>query len=239
MIQNVLSACLLAALLIPASAAELSKSELEGRQLAQQLLDQSPAESSSLTAVLKIRDSKGKRSEVPVRCQIILTETNWQTIYETVPGTNSVAVEKMIVTHNGTNASQYELNGAAVPAAQTAVAFAGSDFWVADLGLEFFHWPAQRVVKKEFRSNCSCIVLESTNPEPTQDGYARVVSWIDKETDGIVHAEAYGANGKQLKIFDPKTLKKINGKWELQEMEIRNVQAGSRTKLEFNLEPKL
>ena len=24
--------------------------------------------------------------------------------------------------------------------------FAGSDFWVADLGLEFFHWPEQKVL---------------------------------------------------------------------------------------------
>ena len=29
--------------------------------------------------------------------------------------------------------------------------------------------------------------------------------------------------------------KKVNGQWELQEMEIRNVQTGSRTRLEFDL----
>jgi hypothetical protein len=27
----------------------------------------------------------------------------------------------------------------------------------------------------------------------------------------------------------------VNGQWELQEMEIRNVQTGSRTRLEFDL----
>ena len=46
------------------------------------------------------------------------------------------------------------------------IPFAGSDFWIADLGLEFFHWPEQKVLKKEFRRNCSCVVLESTNPNP-------------------------------------------------------------------------
>ena len=109
------------------------------------------------------------------------------------------------------------------------------DFWLCDLGLEFFHWPEQKVLKKEFSRNRACMVLESTNPQPSAHGYSRVVSWIDEETLGIVHAEAYDAQGKLLKVFDPKSFKKVNGQWELQEMEIRNVQTGSRTRLEFDL----
>ena len=62
-----------------------------------------------------------------------------------------------------------------------------------------------------------------------------MVSWIDNESGGIVHAEAYDVNGKLLKEFDPKSFKKVNGQWELQDMEIRNVQTGSRTRLEFDL----
>ena len=48
--------------------------------------------------------------------------------------------------------------------------FAGSDFWLCDLGLEFFHWPQQKVLKKEFHRQCACTVLESTNPNPSADG---------------------------------------------------------------------
>jgi hypothetical protein len=77
--------------------------------------------------------------------------------------------------------------------------------------------------------------LESTNPNSPPNGYSRVVSWIDNETHGIVQAEAYDAKGKLLKEFYPKTFKKVNGQWELQEMEIRNDQTGSRTRLEFDL----
>ena len=83
----------------------------------------------------------------------------------------------------------------------------------------------------------SCEVLESTNPNPSTNGYSRVVSWIDNETLGIVHAEAYDFKNKLLKEFDPKSFKKVNGQWELQEMEIRNDQTGSRTRLEFNSQP--
>ena len=118
---------------------------------------------------------------------------------------------------------------------QTMVPFAGSDFWICDLGLEFFHWPDQKILKHETRRTRECAVLESTNPDPSPGAYSRVDSWIDNETLGIVHAEAYDSHGKLLKVFDPKSFKKVNGQWELQDMEIRNVQTGSRTWIKFDL----
>ncbi|HEY3932691.1 MAG TPA: outer membrane lipoprotein-sorting protein [Verrucomicrobiae bacterium] len=119
--------------------------------------------------------------------------------------------------------------------AEIMMPFAHSDFWIADLGLEFFHWPEQKILKHEMKRGRSCQVLESTNPNPSTNGYSRVVSWIDNETLGIVHAEAYDFKNKLLKEFDPKSFKKVNGRWELQEMEIRNIQTGSRTRLEFDV----
>jgi hypothetical protein len=113
--------------------------------------------------------------------------------------------------------------------------FAGSDFWLADLGLEFFHWPEQKVLKKEFRRNCSCVVLESTNPNPATNGYSRVDSWIDEESGGIVMARAYDAQDRLLKEFYPKDVKKVKGQWQVESLEIDNVQTGSRTRLEFDL----
>ena len=61
----------------------------------------------------------------------------------------------------------------------------------------------------------ACTVLESTNPNPSTNGYSRVVSWIDDETLGIVHAEAYDVQDKLLKEFYPKYFKKVNGQWEV------------------------
>jgi len=115
--------------------------------------------------------------------------------------------------------------------------FANSDFWIADLGLEFFHWSAQKVLPKPTNlvRGRDYTFLESTNPNPSTNGYSRVLTWIDRETGGILEAEAYDFNGRLLKEFAPKSFKKVNGQWELQEMEIRNVQTGSRTRLEFDL----
>ena len=116
------------------------------------------------------------------------------------------------------------------------IPFAGSDFWVADLGLEFLHWPHQRLLKKEMRHSKSCDVLESVNPAPVPGGYARVVSWIIIESPhGIVHADAYDAGGELLKRFDPTALEKVQGEYQLEEMEIRNRKTDTRTWIKFNL----
>jgi len=119
----------------------------------------------------------------------------------------------------------------------SAQSFANSDFSVFDLGLEFFHWPQQRILKKEFHRQCACMVLESTNPAPVTNGYSRVVSWIDEDTLGIVEANAYDVNGKKLKDFYPKDFKKVNGQWQVQSLVMENLQTGSRSRLEFDLQP--
>ena len=114
--------------------------------------------------------------------------------------------------------------------------FAGSDFWLCDLGLEFFHWPQQKVVKKEFHRQCACTVLESTNPNPAADAYSRVVCWIDNDSLGIVEAYAYDAKGKKLKNFYPKNLVKVNGQYQVETMIMENLQTGSKSTLEFDLD---
>jgi Outer membrane lipoprotein-sorting protein len=240
----------------------LSDAEVQGQQLAQEILSQRPAENTNIKGVMQIRDEKGHRSEVPIVSRIIVTidvaNTNitlpdWYTFYQATL-TNKMECLRVAHTSGLTNIYTYSTNANdAVPmvgdfpvigrifgshpisAPALMTPFAGSDFWIADLGLEFFHWPDQKIIKHESRRSRACVVLESTNPNPTPGGYSRVDTWIDNETLGIVHAEAYDANGKLIKVFDPKSFKKVNGQWELQDMEIRNVQTGSRSWIKFDL----
>jgi hypothetical protein len=114
--------------------------------------------------------------------------------------------------------------------------FAQSDFLFGDLGLEFLRWPEQRVLKSEMKMSRSCKVLESKpGPAAHSLGYGRVVAWIDNETGGVIQAEAYDPRGKLLKEFELNSFEKINGRWQLQEMEMRNAQAKSRTRLTFDV----
>jgi len=226
----------------------LSDAEMKGQQLAQQLCEMQPTEDLTNRGVLEIHGPKGYQKEFPITFETVVTGSNWMAIYEKTLPTNETGSSKLTVIHHGSISNQYKMtiNFAGQPRLPwtkdrsdiiVKLPFAG-DFSAGDLGLEFFHWPEQKVLKHESRRTRACTILESTNPDSSAGGYSRVDSWIDDETLSIVHAEAYDNKGKLLKEFDPKSFKKVNGQWELQDMEIRNVQTGSRTWIKFDLSGK-
>jgi hypothetical protein len=217
-----------------------------GQELAAQLRALGPVESAQLKGRLKIRDSDGPTRTVPVTCQVIPGEPLWRVIYETGYA-EQAAAERLVIVHRVGGPNEYFLARATQPGdspgeptrvsgSQLAQPLGGSDFWLLDLGLEFFHWPTQRLLKTEMRKGRVCQVLESVDPHPPPGGYARVVCWVDKESGGPVLAEAYDASRKLMKEFSIRSLKKVDGRWELEEMEIRNVRTRSRTWLEFDFQ---
>ena len=221
---------------------DLAEAEEEGRALVADLLR--PPENATNTGLLTIYPAEGNPRESPVRFEIFTTPTNWVSTYEAALGNG--AIVKLTVIHTDGQPNQYLLSEPPAAGAtntaprklsgnQTMIPFAGSDFWVADLGLEFFHWPKQHLLKKEMRRSRFCNVLESVNPQPAPGGYSRVDSWLDSESGGPVLARACDARGQLLKDFEPKEIKKIHGQWQLEGMEIRNLNTGSRTRIEFNL----
>lgn len=231
----------------------LSKAEIQGRQLTQEIVQERPVTNITQTAVLTVRNAGGTTS-IPVTINTFVSSGHWMANYTTTPISNSFASIELRVVHRDGQPNIYLLfkpreipqivdPDAAGPTPalkgdQIWAPFADSDFWIADLGLEFFHWPDQKILRHEDKRTRACAVLESTNPNPAPGAYSRVVSWIDNETLGPVHAEAYDNDGKLLKVFDPKTFKKVNGQWQLQDMEIRNVQTKSRSVIKFDLNSK-
>lgn len=229
---------------------DLSAAEIQGRQLAQQLLEQNPATNFFQNGILKIRDPEGKTTNIFVSFQTLVMTGDWQAVYAAGPTTNGARTVILGIVHKHGQPNRYFLSederglmkNHPIPSAtlnenQTMKSFAASDFWIADLGLEFFHWPEQKVLPKttNLKRSRDYILLESTNPNPSSTGYSRVLSWIDKETGGILEAEAYDSHGQLLKEFYPKDFKKVAGQWQVQSMEMDNVQTGSRTRLEFDV----
>ena len=252
-----LPSALLLALLFPLLACAQRRDEMHppplspqesikaGRRLADDLLTQKPEANSTNSGVLRIRDSNDRERRIRVKFEIYATPTNWVSVYQTIPA-DGAAAEELAVIHSGQQPNEYLLTQPAGPNASAArptrlnadqimVPFASSDFWVADLGLEFLHWPRQRVLKRELRHGQPCAVLESVNPHPAAPGYARVTSWVDTDNGGVLHADAYDARGQLMKEFDPCGLKKVNGRRELEEMEMRNRKTRSHTWIKFDL----
>lgn len=207
----------------------LSAAEVEGRALAQKLLEQWPAENSTNHGLVKIKH----RDDISIVFETLVTETNWISRYQT-------GASWLTIIRSGTNANQYHFhaeNGKEtdLSGSETMQPFAGSDFWVTDLGLEFFHWPGQKVLPNPttLKLGRSYTLLESTSP--FTNGYSRVLTWIDRESYGILEAEAYDVKGELLKEFYPKNFKKVNGLYQVESMDMINHQTDSRTRLEFDL----
>ena len=222
----------------------------EARSLVSDMLAQRPDQNTTNTGRVTIRDAAGKEREIPVRFEITSTPTGWESAYETLSSAGGPGGMRLTVIHSGEQPNRYELIHPAAPGATNAVAqqlaqdqvmapFAGSDFWIADLGLEFLHWPKQRLLRKEMRHSKFCYVLESVNPQPVPGGYTRVVSWlIFDPPHGIIHADAYNARGERIKQFDPKNVEKVQGEYQLEAMEMGSGKAGTRTVIEFELGDK-
>lgn len=213
-----------------------AESQARGQALVADLLSRAP-EPSIRTNTLRIENDEGRRSEISVRFETVVSATHWLAIYEVMPG-QGLRAKLTIENRPGESAAVYRIEDPSprvLAGAQTMTPFAGSDFWVADLGLEFLRWPGQKVTKREMRKGQACEVLESTHPHPAREGYSRVVSWVDSDTGGIVHADAYDSSGKVFKRFEPSEIQKSGGRWQVKEIKMTNRRTGSRSWVVFDL----
>ncbi len=220
----------------------------DGPTLAAQVRNMVP-EATEVQGTLIIRPDAGKRVRLPIRFETIVGEATWRTVYEV--RTNGLPWERLTVLHRLGGANEYwwhrpgeaagrEGLGERVTSEQAMAAFAGSDFWLADLGLEFLHWPEQRRLKEEdgMRKSRFCRVLESVNPDPRAGGYHRVVSYIDHEYGGVILARAYDAGRQLVKSFEVDGVAKVEGQWQLKAIEMRDVRRDSLTRIEFDYRAK-
>lgn len=215
----------------------------EARALVAEMLAEKPEQSATNTGVIKIRDSEGNQKEIPLKIITLVTSTNWLQIYEAA-ASGSIPATKLTIVQTPEKTNQYFLSNFGntlsrqLDPNELMVPFAGSDFWIADLGYEFLHWPKQTVIRNEMRHSRACKILESINPNPAAGGYSKVVCWITVEKPHApVHADAYDASGR-FKQFDPKNLEKVNGVYQVESVEMRNSKTGSHTVLEFDTEEK-
>ena len=217
----------LLSLLSPANAETSEEMDArEGMEFAARLASGRPERSFTNQAVLRVRDASGRKEPVPL--QIITrieSESEWSVIYQVTGGSRT---ETLRIRHRGSEMPIYE-------AGTRDTAFAGSDFSGRDLALEFYHWPVQRMIRRpkpEMRKGRPCRILESVTSDPTSP-YVRVRSWIDLEHLQPLIAEAYDARGNLVKEFTVGSVRKVEGNWELKDLEMVGEKSGSQTKLEF------
>lgn len=217
----------------------------EGQALAAHLRSSPPPDNVEVVGMIRVRRDDGRRTSRPFNYRVLTGQNQWQQIFE-CPAHGTQPAQVLVIQHHADAPPVYQLgrsldeSDAVIFAGEEAmVPLVGSDFWLADLGLEFLHWPEQRIdhnTRLTMRKGRSCRVLESVNPRPGAEGYTRVRSWVDIKTGGIIIAEAYGNDHRIAKEFEIGGFTKIDGQWALKNMEMRNLRLDTRTILEFNYE---
>jgi len=215
-----------------------------GRELATYLLSLQPTENMKWRGTLKV-SAHHKTVSVPILCETFPGSPNWSVMY-LAASTPMGGSEKLTVVFSTNAPNQYIFARAPKPdapldppqtltGAQADIPLANSDFWLSDLGFEFYHWPDQVRLRGQMRRGRSCYVLQSTNPHPEPGGYSRVITWVDKEYKQPLQADAYDINGKKMKEFELGSYGKVNGKWQVKDLKMLNLKTGSRTFLEYDL----
>jgi hypothetical protein len=205
-----------------------------GQEIATRLRTAGPPESADFQGTL-IVTRPASTNTVSISSRISLSATNWQVTY--VAGS-----ERLTIVHSAEGPNRYFAGapsggkpGELLESAALYRSFAGSDFWVADLGLEFLHWPQQRHVMNQMRRSRSCRVLESITPNPQPEGYARVLTWVDVESDGILRAEAYDKKNRMIKEFLVGSFRKQEGRYHLESMTIRIPKTENQSEIRFDI----
>ena len=207
----------------------------DGNQLAKTIRNLIPEENVEIRATMEVIERENKRLETEVVIQVEkLGLAQWQTTYK-AKRDEDVSEHWRIRREIG-QPNRYEHKGHLAKRTEILSSMAGSSFYIADFGMEFLHWPSQTVLKTQRRKSRLCHVLESRNPKPAKGEYHRVVSWLDKETGGILLADIYTAEAKPIKRFAVKGLTKKDGRWQVDEMEMRDTKTRARSRLYFHLE---
>ena len=235
------------------SHAEIQRQRDEGQILARQLRSATPTDNFESSGVLII-GAKPKNRRVPVIWKVEREDSKWKAIYE-AKATAQTGAEKLVITHSPNGPNEYSYAKAPTPtnplpsskildAKEILQPFAGSDFSIADLGVDFLFWPEQRKLPSapgDLRLGQECYILESSNPNAPE--IVRVKSYIDKrtfnetESVGILDAEAFDAKHRAVKEFTlgGSDFTKINGQWRVEKMEMQNKKTNLRTVLKLDL----
>ncbi len=214
-----------------------SSTEAQGREWAQRLRTVAPEQASTNRAVLRIRGREGRRQ---VAVTVITRPGNpeWSVEYHADVGGGSGPQEVSKIRYQAQGPPRFEARVDAQGMPRTLEgatagdrAIAGSDFLLRELGMEFLHWPEQRIRGRELSNGRWCQVLESVSGR--NDGPASVRSWIDEKLGVILSAEVYDARKVRLKQFSITQFREQADRWTCSVSMVDDLR-GTKTELSFD-----
>jgi hypothetical protein len=108
-----------------------------------------------------------------------------------------------------------------------------------DMAFRFLFWPDMKKVGTAIVRTKLCSLIRFT-PPANQSGYAFVEILLDKDSDIPIRVICYGADGREVKRFDPVKVHKIGDVWTVQSIRVTDaieVRTGGWEPTYIQLEP--
>ena len=213
--------------------------EGQGLEWAVRLRSSAPEQASTNQAILRIRGRDG-RKKVPVTVITRPGDDRWSVEYR-VGGESGAETHQVATIHyRKQGPPTFEVQsegpraaGEAGPAAGD-LSIGGSDFLLKELGMEFLHWPEQRILGRELSNGRWCRVLESRSGK--SGGTVSVRSWIDEKVGVVLSAEVYDARQVRIKHFSITQFREQADRWSCS-VSMVDDQRGTKTELSFDGPP--
>jgi hypothetical protein len=148
------------------------------------------------------------------------------------------ALEKLTITRNLQGKPEYEyFEGESSSVKKTPdlfTAIRGSDVSWMDMSLSFLWWKGGVIIGEEEVKGRDCHLVEVKAPAGNETGYASVKLWIDKELSMLMQAEGFGPKGDIKRKLWIRSIKKIDDRWMVKDMEVQSYPVIHRTKMRVN-----
>lgn len=106
----------------------------------------------------------------------------------------------------------------------------GTAFSWAELGMAFLWWPDARTTGAGMKKGRECYIVSVPSPQPSP-AFARVDLWVDMKEFAVLQVETFDREDERVKRLEVKSLKKVDGQWTLEDIEVREFKTKRRTLL--------
>jgi hypothetical protein len=107
----------------------------------------------------------------------------------------------------------------------------GTEISWMELSFSFFWWPEPRIVGTEKVANrWECQIIEIDCPAEYGGGWSHIRLWVAPAYNAVVRGEAW-REGKAVKRFEVKSVKKLRQVYMIGDMEVKNLETGARARL--------
>ena len=218
---------------LPTVPKDIASQKAMGVALAESLRGMRLVNQDEIKGNLRIRKPRGKRENVAVTFRAEVDGAVQVETFETAKGTLQIRKTPGKPNEYFFTAPDTK-EGKKMEGAELNQIFAGSDFTLGDLGLEFLQWPNQQVIGRASRLRETCNILLSKPENVLPGGYSHIKCWVEIHNRALLCVEAYRGT-KRVKLFQAKSFKKLEDEWQLRELELRNDVTDARTQIQFDL----